>query len=935
MQVAPSLKLLGFAAPRSGRSPGLVAVRAASARDRPDEGGILRDVAAAFGGDVDYVYFRRFDDGRASQPLALVVDNASGKLDTSALATIHRRAWLIGVAPLLYVGWPTRVDVLSCARGPDFWVNEQERYRPAQQIEIAGAIAAEISAIERFSAHRLADGSLWEDPRNSSIAAHKKSAQAALIDAIVEIDREIGGAENPQLRRMVLFTVLIKYLDDRRVFPDGWFARFSPGAKSFVEVLQAGDAGAVDDLFEELRKRFNGDVFATVGAMKRLAAKQLRKLADLIEARSEGAQRVLWARYSFEHLPVEVISNIYQRFVRGPTAVYTPPFLASFLLDRVMPYGTIEGTERVFDPACGSGVFLVGAFKRLVNAWRSKNKWARPDVATLKRILHTSIFGTEIDRFAVELTAFSLCLALCDVLRPDVIWKELKFGKLCDENLTARDFFDAPQGDSFDCIVGNPPFESELSVSARKYEIESAKTRPNLPDKQIAYLFLERALKLLNERGRVCLLQPAGLLYNRNLQAFRAHIFGICKVDEVLDLASIRSLYDGADPKTIAIVASAGTPRSHDTIAHVTIRRSMSAKQRIGLETDHYDRHSVRYDQIDSFVWRAHLFGGGRLVQLAKRFAALRTLAEFIETREGWIYSEGFQVASGDQAAPELSALPLLTADALTGDGIDETKIDSTVNQPGFLHPRDERLYRPPFIVIHEHESLAMAFVEDRSYGFSARFVGIKAPDRDRAQLRQVFSRLHTRRRQYRFQCALLGTSAITQKATALAKTDLDALPYPENDADLDLSFWEVILQDDVLDYMLEYVRLGQKSRLASERATDADVSAYAKTFRRMLGSVYSNLRIGSPVRSGSVLCQPFYFGAAPEPGVVDLMNVEGLQDLVISDGGGPLRTVRVLRYYAENVMVVAKPDRLRYWIRSTAIRDADETLMDLYRDGY
>jgi hypothetical protein len=930
MQVALSLERLGFAAPRSDRAPGLVAVRAASSGDRPDEGGVLRDVAATFGEAVQYVYFRRFDEGRASQPLALVVDNATGTLGTADLARVHRLAWLTGIAPLLYVGWPTRVDVLSCARGADFLVDGQERYAPAKQIEIAGAIAAEL---ERFSAQRLADGSLWEDPLNANLAAHKESAQAALIDAIVKIDRELEGDSNPQLRRMVLSTVLIKYLDDRRVFPNAWFARFSPGASSFFDVLAAGNPNAIDDLFEQLGKRFNGDVFA--GAMKRISSKQLRKLADLVEARSEGAQRVLWARYSFEHLPVEVISNIYQRFVRGPTAVYTPPFLASFLLDRVMPYDAIQGTERVLDPACGSGVFLVGAFKRLVNAWRAKNDWARPDVNTLKQMLRTSIFGSEIDPFAVELTAFSLCLALCDALRPDVIWKQLKFDKLCGENLTARDFFETPPSGHFDLVVGNPPFESKLSAAAIRHDRNAENTRPKLPDKQIAHLFLERAIDLLGDRGRICLLQPAGLLYNRNLGQFRAHLFGRCRVDEVLDFVSIRGLYDGADTKTIAIVASAGTPRTDDTIAHVTLRRSMSAKQRIALETDHYDRHSVRYAQVDSLVWRANLLGGGRLPQLAQRFAVLPTLADFLEARKDWIFSEGFKVGNGVVPAPELSALRLLTGRAMTGDGIDESKIVETVSVPGFERPRDLRLYRPPVIVIHEHEDLAMAFVGRHAFGFDATMAGIKAPERDRAELRAVFDRLVARRRQYRFLCALLGTTALNRKATAIGKSDIDALPYPENEDQMDLAFWETVLQDDVLDGMLEYVRIGQESRIAREPASDEAVLAYAETFRRMLGSVYSNLQIASPVRAGNVVCQPFHFGTKPDPAAVDVMNAVRLHDVMFADNGGPLRTVRVLRYYAENMMIVAKPNRLRYWIRSTAIRDADETMMDLYRDGY
>jgi hypothetical protein len=42
-----------------------------------------------------------------------------------------------------------------------------------------------------------------------------------------------------------------------------------------------------------------------------------------------------------------------------------------------------------------------------------------------------------------------------------------------------------------------------------------------------------------------------------------------------------------------------------------------------------------------------------------------------------------------------------------------------------------------------------------------------------------------------------------------------------------------------------------------------------------------------------------------------------------------------MLRFYSQNMILIVKPDRLRYWIRSTAIRDADETLLDLREQGY
>jgi len=63
-----------------------------------------------------------------------------------------------------------------------------------------------------------------------------------------------------------------------------------------------------------------------------------------------GGQKYFWELFSFAHIPVEVISRLYQRFVTGHGAVYTPQFLAALLLDQVMPYERMTGKEKVLDP---------------------------------------------------------------------------------------------------------------------------------------------------------------------------------------------------------------------------------------------------------------------------------------------------------------------------------------------------------------------------------------------------------------------------------------------------------------------------------------------------------------------------------------------------------------------------------------------------------
>ena len=60
------------------------------------------------------------------------------------------------------------------------------------------------------------------------------------------------------------------------------------------------------------------------------------------------------------------------------------------------------------------------------------------------------------------------------------------------------------------------------------------------------------------------------------------------------------------------------------------------------------------------------------------------------------------------------------------------------------------------------------------------------------------------------------------------------------------------------------------------------------------------------------------------------------VDDVLVFDQTLPaLRTVRMVRFYHENVIFIVKPDRLRYWIRSTAIWDADDTLTELRQQGY
>ncbi|ABW68944.1 N-6 DNA methylase [Desulfosudis oleivorans Hxd3] len=745
--------------------------------------------------------------------------------------------------------------------------------------------------------------------------------------------------------------VLIKYLEDRNVFPsESWFGKFHKGAKSFFEVLKSGDPEKVYWLLNFLERKFNGDVFAleNIGQQK-LTKGILSNFADLVEARTIKRQRYLWKQFSFKHLPVEIISHLYQRFVQGGHgAVYTPPFLASLLLDQALPYSKLTGTERILDPACGSGIFLVGAFKRLVNVWRSRNSWRRPSVTSLKKILKQSIYGIELDPNAIDLSVFSLCLAICDALQPKVIWQDLKFDPLYKSNLFKADFFQVLLNshqkvptlfdNDFDVIIGNPPFESKLSDSGKEVNYiaqQNDNSRGSLPDKQVAYLFFEQAFNVLKPGGRVCLIQPAQFLYNNNTFVFRAAIQKKYKIDTILDFTSIRKLYE-ADPKTIAVIAYTLEPKENHWINHWTFRRTMSVNERICFELDHYDRYRVTQNQAvnDAYVWRVNLFGGGRLLDISQSLRNMRTLSQYVK-EQGWDYGEGFIEGNKEKLAPFLKGQKLLPTSAFTEAGINEDEIDVLATDR-FEAPRTKERFTAPLILIKELKSLPVAFWDKGFIAYRNEIVGIHAPKAQKTKLQELFKTLQKYHDIYCLSCALNGSRLLVSKATAIFKKDIDIFPYPRDKKELFFSFWEDALSEDVLKYMIDYVRLGQNSELLKKMANKNHLIVYSNMFLRMLGSIYENLKASDPIFLNGLICQPFFFGGKPNIDWLDEKQENNLRNIIYDNKTHEhLRTIRLLRFYSENVLLIIKPDRLRYWISSTAIRDADETLVDLRRQGY
>ena len=928
---------------------GLVLVKAYEPRGRAPEEVAVMERAHAYG--AHSVFFEAGRNGRAPVPQAFIFVGAD--IDgNEKFAVLHKRLWSWGGVPLVYRASPGCIQLFRCAHEPDF-VGSDDRpvCRPIRTLLLGAKIAADEVW---WDAARLRNGAIWDHPETCQLMlSAKHSAHRKLVEEVRALSNQLAEKRllTPRLRRrLLILSLLIAYLEERSVLLPSDFEAALPGASRFFEVL--ADGGALISLLQSLEERFNGHTFFLSDEDRELLVNsdELGNYARLVDGYEDSTgQLSFWRLYSFRDLPVELISNIYQLFVTDvSSSIYTPPALVRLMLEEALGWERLDqmmaGDGVILDPACGSGVFLVEAYKRLVLHWRSRHGWARPGVDELRPLLQR-IHGIDLEEGAIELAAFSLCLSLCDALEPEDIRASVKlFPPLAGNTLHLSCFFEAKEKGLVTApvaaIVGNPPFASSLSTpgAIRSY---SAYTKKHgaLADKQLAYLFLHNAMDMLSEGGVLSMVEPSGFLYNHHALPFRRAFFSRWQVREILDFVSVRGMFKKgeADPKIVVVVAEATKAVENARLLHAVFRRNGRAKAEQGFDIDYYDLHWLtnRDAEQSRDIWRSNLLGGSRVLALIERLRAYPTLRDYAE-RQGWDFGEGYiaGLKGISRPADHLIGKPLLPTSALTGDGINSSSLETVPNRP-IKDTKTARRFTPPFLLIKEHESLPSGLWNGHYLTYKHEIVGLAAKSVDIELLSDMKAWLDREGTVLQAYVAGISARLFTQRATAILSADVLALPYPEN-GHLELSDNERILAKDIVDYQRDLIRLGTASPVMT-RVSPEQLGAFDDVFTAQINAVYPR----KPLRaldvqlwSGAV-CKAFVFG----DGVIDWAGVEQLRgkldSLLRERRGTSLTITRIARLYDQGFLFLLKPDRHRFWTRSIALRDADEILTDIRSQGF
>ncbi len=917
-----------------------------------------------------YVYFRRFYD-RPSQPMFYVYEytNGMGVPSEAELGNIQKDVWSSGEVPCAFVFTKESVSIINTGQSPNYTGAD---FTPTYLLEKAKEVSEEIK--ERFSSYQLLTGEFWNAEKDNF--AFNRSAHKTLLDklravreAFLKLDENLAKPVN----RLLIQCVLIRYLEEKRdydadenlrtVFPEGFFQKIA-GGPTFKYALETGTFWEVFAYLNQ-QDHLNGKIFEWSEEEKnQLKAISTQKLVALLYETRAGAndQLALWDLYSFRYLPVEIVSSIYEalfsteKSVKEDGMVYTPPHLAAFLVDEAMPLNAWREKEnfKVLDPSCGSGVFLVLAFKRLVHWWRLQHNGVSPDRDELINILSHSIHGVDLHDNAILLTRFSLCLAVCDMLTPPEIWDALQFPDL-EGKLVSDDFFvwhkQTHGKESFDLVIGNPPF------------VQAHKNLPNwkdvsafpIPQKQIALYFLSGGIGMVKPSGLLCLLvKSSSFLYTTTGGKYRTEFLKQNQVHQVIDftlLARNNVLWENDEPDTAAIFATPGPADTSKKILHVVVRRAPSTRSKRYFELDAYDFNWVPYIAAlqDDFVWKTNLLGGGRLYGVIKYLKTYPTLGNYLD-KMGWISGEGYETTESPngESANHVNGKPSLPYEWLTPDGISSHDFPTVPFQTKFHRSRDQRLFSPPHILIREVVNNNFEFcvaLSNEYLTFKKHIIGIAALQSQNAQIENLYLALKNQGSFYHSIIFATSSYCLIIRNTSIKPEDIYQLPYSPNSG-ISLTKVNNHVLDDVVTHYQDFIRHPDSSKAFHPITTknfQSHLTQFGSIFCEALNVVYTKDKLRfrqaemGTLHFGKFIYTAFCYDELPDhtPSSYGEITTEGeLENLLILDKGYA-RFNRIQKIYKENYVCFIKPNQFRYWLDSIALRDADWVVADLVAQGH
>ncbi|EQB16665.1 HsdM family class I SAM-dependent methyltransferase [Sphingobium lactosutens] len=518
-------------------------------------------------------------------PVLYVAAAFSGNADA-----VHRAVWSQSVAPLLLIATENGFEIRN---GFDY---RKRTLWPWSELDVGLP-----AALASLTAAALRSSASWRDFHvPTRVDERLGRAVRALSDATVRRDRRLRDRRD-LVNALVGRFLYLYVLADRGVIDQAWIDHLTvdgrPACPNVVldERVEDGrppparwPAIQTWRLFDAIDEQLNGSIFP-IGTTdrKRVGPETLHYIRRVLRADDAQGDQIQYGFLDVDYATIrtETISALYECFFelengegkKEDGAFYTPPFLVDYVVDEMDHLHPFNANSLVVDPACGSGAFLVAAFRRIVEQQRSDGHVLSAQL--LHETLARCVAGFEIKQQAVNVARFSLYLTMLDYL-PRFTLRDLPptadgqrlFPKLVSRVRT-QDAFNVLPWDlrrKATHVLANPPWTKVPEPSKADTYRKRIATPKNgslvSPKDGMAEVFYWRALRdLCAPDGYVAMVLPTKSFIAPSATAFPAALSEASRILGITNLAHFRErLFANAREAATVVFATPHAPEPLD-----------------------------------------------------------------------------------------------------------------------------------------------------------------------------------------------------------------------------------------------------------------------------------------------------------------------------------------------------------------------------------
>ena len=238
------------------------------------------------------------------------------------------------------------------------------------------------------------------------------------------------------------------------------------------------------------------------------------------------------------------------RFFKGHFGQYfTPREIIDFAVQMMQP----QNSERVLDPACGSGGFLLHALDYVRKEASDYHNNPIDQFKYWHNFAQQMLFGIEINEEIARVAKMNMILhddGHTNVISADALQPLDRIRERTDKNEFKEE--------SFDLVLTNPPFGAKVFLSEHPYledyELgnqtnKAGRKRPR-KNQRTEILFIERIADFLKPgTGRAAVIIPDGILTNSSLQGVRDFLLEHFQINAIVSLPQTTFTHFGAGVK--------------------------------------------------------------------------------------------------------------------------------------------------------------------------------------------------------------------------------------------------------------------------------------------------------------------------------------------------------------------------------------------------